>query len=231
MERDYRLVVFDLDNTLVDVSSVHREGYHAALRRVYGLDGATFRKTYKGNPQPVTLRSMCEEQGVPPDVIEARLPDAVRVLSEVTVSQLKEDLVPARLPGVQALLEALETESCVLGLVTGTVSGTGRAILQRAELDGYFGVTVFGDEAMSRPALMALAMEKAETVFPKDQGPGRPAVIGDSPRDIRAGRAVGGWVVAVATGAHPSDSLAEYDPDHVLEDFSDTEAALKAILG
>jgi phosphoglycolate phosphatase-like HAD superfamily hydrolase len=230
MREDCGLIIFDLDNTLVDVSSVHREGYHVALRRVFGLDGATFRKTYKGNPQPVTLRSMCEEQGVSPDVIEARLPDAVTVLSEVTVSQLEENLVPARLPGVEALLEALKREGCVLGLVTGTVSGTGRAILQRAGLDRYFDITVFGDEGMTRPELMALALERAESAFAVDQGPIRPVVVGDSPRDIRAGRAVEGWVIAVATGAHTAELLADYDPDHVLKDFSDTEEALKAIL-
>jgi beta-phosphoglucomutase-like phosphatase (HAD superfamily) len=230
MKKDCELIVFDLDNTLVDVSSVHRTGYYVALREVYGIEDPTFRKAYRGNPQPATLRRMCEEEGIAPEVIEARLPDAVRVLSETTVSQLEDDLASARLPGVGALLDALEHRGCVLGLVTGTVSATARAILRRADLDSYFDVTAFGDEGPDRPALLCLALERAQRRFGIGRNPGRPVIVGDSPRDIRAGKAVDARVVAVATGAHTAESLVEYGPHHVLPDFSNTAEALKAVL-
>jgi phosphoglycolate phosphatase-like HAD superfamily hydrolase len=55
-------------------------------------------------------------------------------------------------------------------------------------------------------------------------------VVGDAVRDIQAGKAVGARVVAVATGAHAPDVLAQHDPDVVLSNLEDVQAALDAIV-
>ena len=56
-------------------------------------------------------------------------------------------------------------------------------------------------------------------------------MIGDSPRDIACARAGGARAVAVATGPHTVDELAEHKPDGLLESLRDAEAAVAAILG
>jgi len=54
-------------------------------------------------------------------------------------------------------------------------------------------------------------------------------IIGDTPKDIRCARACGAWAIAVATGAYTSDQLAEHEPDHLFEDFTDADAFLEAL--
>jgi phosphoglycolate phosphatase len=49
-------------------------------------------------------------------------------------------------------------------------------------------------------------------------------VIGDTPGDVRGGRAIGAKVLAVATGDSTHAELAATQPDHLLADLSDVEA-------
>ena len=56
-------------------------------------------------------------------------------------------------------------------------------------------------------------------------------VIGDTPRDVSAGHAVGARVLAVATGNYDEEALRESGADHVLPDLRDTQAALDILLG
>jgi phosphoglycolate phosphatase-like HAD superfamily hydrolase len=56
-------------------------------------------------------------------------------------------------------------------------------------------------------------------------------IIGDTPNDIACGKAHGARTVAVATGPFSVADLTAHQPDAVLADLSDLDAALKAILG
>jgi phosphoglycolate phosphatase-like HAD superfamily hydrolase len=55
-------------------------------------------------------------------------------------------------------------------------------------------------------------------------------VIGDTPRDIECGRAIGARTVAIATGQFGSEELAAHQPDFLFEDLSDTVAVVKALM-
>ena len=55
-------------------------------------------------------------------------------------------------------------------------------------------------------------------------------VVGDTPRDIACARAGGARAVAVATGNFTREQLAQHRPDVLLDDLSDTEAVLGALL-
>jgi phosphoglycolate phosphatase-like HAD superfamily hydrolase len=69
-------------------------------------------------------------------------------------------------------------------------------------------------------------MEKHGIEFP----PERILVIGDTPRDIECGRAIGAKTVAIATGHYSQDELVAHRPDFLFEDFSDTGRVLECLL-
>ena len=54
-------------------------------------------------------------------------------------------------------------------------------------------------------------------------------VIGDTPRDIACGKALGARTVAVATGTWSRDRLAEYQPDFLIDDLSDVETVIDTL--
>jgi phosphoglycolate phosphatase-like HAD superfamily hydrolase len=56
-------------------------------------------------------------------------------------------------------------------------------------------------------------------------------VIGDTPRDIECGRAIGAKTVAIATGHYSFEELAEHAPDFLFQDFSETQRVVECLLG
>jgi phosphoglycolate phosphatase len=228
-----KLVLFDMDGTLINIGYAHREAVQFAVRTVYGVEITRVldRQTHQGNTQVNIMRAIGEMMGVDAKVIEARLAHAMKVQAEATIALLDDDLRSAILPGVVPLLETLQQAGHALGLVTGTVRPVTSVALERTGLQRYFPVCACGDEGNERVDLLHLATDRAARAYGMELGRNGLVVVGDAVRDIQAGKALGARVVAVATGFHPPDVLAQHDPDAVLSDLQDTEAALDAILG
>ncbi|MBM3995744.1 MAG: HAD family hydrolase [Planctomycetes bacterium] len=131
------------------------------------------------------------------------------------------------LPGILALLEALQRRGNVtLGLLTGNVRAGARVKLGHFGLFDHFAFGGFGDlhfdrDDVAREALAAARSHVGESVTPE-----RIWVIGDTPLDVKCARAIGANVVAVATGVHTVEQLADARPELTLRDFSDSTAFL-----
>jgi beta-phosphoglucomutase-like phosphatase (HAD superfamily) len=69
-------------------------------------------------------------------------------------------------------------------------------------------------------AKLGLSFDKRNTV-----------VIGDTPRDVEAGRLGGAYVVAVASGSDSVERLKVEGADVVLPDLADTAAVVAAVTG
>ncbi|MBC7265292.1 MAG: HAD hydrolase-like protein [Chloroflexi bacterium] len=215
---------------MINVVDVYVKAYLRAMKSVYDIDGQPTHM-HSGHTQPSIIRMICEDMGLSSDVINAGLKRAVEILTDTTITLLADDLRPAVLPGVVEVLDALKQAGHALALVTGTVSRSARVILERSGLQRYFPVGAFGDEGNERVALLHLAIDRATRTYGLEPDHRRLVVVGDSPRDIQAGKALHARVIAVATGYHTPDMLAQYNPDAILLDFSDRQIALKAILG
>lgn len=224
-----RLVAFDMDHTLVDVTEAHLTGFRKALATVYGVEVDLALKKHSGNTQLNAIRVICEEAGLDPELIESRLSEAVEVLSQTTISQLDDDLRSETLPGAVDLLDSLRDRGHPLGLITGTVRPVAEVILQRAGLRDYFVVTACGDEASDRPSLLELLLKRFARRSRLDSRE-PPLVIGDSVRDIRAARQVGLKAIGVASGQFSVQELSAETPQAVLKSLENRQAALDAIL-
>jgi len=229
----HKLILFDMDGTLVHIPFVYRHSVRHALQTVYGLqlEGQLDPLVHRGNTQPNIFRAIGRMMGLSSDVIEARLPEAIRAQSAAAISAMDHDLQGAILPGVLPMLERLGAAGHALGLVTGTVSAITSVVLERTGLARYFPVCACGDEGEERVDLLRLAIKRAQQTYGLEPVVDGLVVVGDAVRDIEAGKALGARVVAVATGAHPADALAEHSPDAVLPSFEDVDRALDAILG
>ena len=229
-ERERKVVVFDLDNTLIDVGPYHGLGRRRAIQEVYGIEEKLRRGALTGNTMANVLRIICRDSGVPDDVIEAGLQDALRVWARTSAEVLPLDLRTAVLPGVLRLLSELRERGHALVLVTGSLTDIGHMLLERSGLGAFFCAFAFGDEGRDRPALLRLALERAQAAFGSMPAPEDVVVVRDSPRDVESAQAVGARAVAVATGSHTVEALAPCKADAVLADFRDPKAALAAIL-
>lgn len=225
-----RLLLFDIDGTLV-WGGPAKEAFHLALLETFGTAGDIEGHSFSGKTDPQIARELLRGAGLADPEIDRGLPDLWRRY----LLGLEEGLVERPmdvLPGVPALLEALTGEDDVaLALLTGNIADGARLKLGSAGLAHHFGTGSYGSDAEDRDDLPGVALERAREAwgvrFPVDEV----IVVGDTPRDVQCGRAVGTRTVAVATGHYDSPALREAGADHVVEDFGDTRAVLELLAG
>jgi phosphoglycolate phosphatase-like HAD superfamily hydrolase len=226
-----RLVLFDIDGTLLSAGGVSARALEAALAETFGTAGPAAGYDYSGKTDPQIVRELMRGAGFDDPVIEERRPLALERYRACLAEWIRPEHVRAK-PGVLPLLEALGREPGVkLGLLTGNLEPCARLKLEPIGANPFFAFGAFGsdDEDRYRLAPVALARAREATGIAFE---GREAVIvGDSVHDVLCGRGVGVRAVAVATGKTAASTLTQAGPDALLPDLSDTPASLRAILG
>lgn len=143
------------------------------------------------------------------------------------LAELPETLVGVEgfvLPGVEELLEQLSQRSdCTLGLLTGNVREGARLKLEHYGLHEYFQFGGFGDDHPERNDVARQAFEAAQQQV-EDLQPHKVWVIGDTPNDVRCGRAIDANVVVVTTGAFAEDAFEKDRPDYLWDGLTNFEA-------
>jgi len=227
-----KLVLFDIDGTLLDPDGAGRRAMLAAMQRVFGTTGPADGYPMAGKVDSQIVIELMRAAGLDDKSIQAALPiywadytaELRRIIGEHRVRVL---------PGVRELLDRLrEHPEVIMGLLTGNIRSTAWIKLAAVGLAEYFDeMGAFGDEALSRPELPKIAVRRAAERLGKEFQGKDIVVIGDTPADIQCGQAVGAKTIAVATGPYSCTALRRHNPDYCFPDLRDTEAVLAAILG
>jgi len=225
---NHRVLLFDIDGTLLNPAGEGRGYLSQALIEVFGTAGPIESYPMAGMTDWQIVTDLMTEAGIAPERIEVNLDAAfaayARVLAEAA-STLKIIL----LPGVTDLLRALSQHpEFTLGLVTGNVQEVVPYKLRVVGIDpAQFTFGAFGSERSHRNELPGLALSRLEKNWGEPVNRARVLVIGDTARDIECARHVGLKVMAVATGHSTVEELAKHRPDYVLEDLADTAAIMQ----
>jgi len=231
--RPTRLVLFDIDGTLLLTDGAGRRAIHRALIEVFGDTGPADHR-FDGKTDPQIVRELMRVVGHADTHIDARM----QTLFDRYVTHLRDELcdpsyAPRALPGVPELLDALDArDDVVLGLLTGNLAAGARAKLQAVGIDpDRFLVGAYGSDHELRPELPAIAQQRARETLGIDVWGADVVVVGDTPADVQCGRGIGARAIGVATGHYPVDALAEHGAVAVFADLTDTDAVMRAILG
>jgi phosphoglycolate phosphatase-like HAD superfamily hydrolase len=227
-----RLVLFDIDGTLVLTKGAGRRALGAALLRVYGTAGLIDGYDVRGKTDPRIVADLMGAAGLAPEAIHAGLGDCFECYARGLVEEIGDGQCVTLLPGVADLVRRLDaTEGVVLGLLTGNIEEGARIKLASTGLWPYFRTGAFGSDDGDRRRLPALAARRAHALTGHAFRPEDVLVIGDTPLDIECARAFGAVAVAVATGFHPYAELEAEKPDLVFESFAEFETAAARLLG
>ena len=229
-ERPVRLVLFDIDGTILRSNGAGRRAMLAALREVFGAAGPEDHR-YDGKTDPQIVREVMRLEGHHDAHIDERM-DALMALYLV---QLERELQHTRTlvhPGIFELLDALEERhDTILGLLTGNLREGAYAKLRAAGIDpDRFRVGAFGSDHEHRPELPAVARQRAHIELGVNLEGEHLVVIGDTPADIECGRSLGVRAIGVATGAYSVDELRQHSPHAVFETLADTDRVVSAIV-
>ena len=225
-----RLVLFDIDGTLLTDGGAAREAYAVALDAVYGYRTDLRRCDFSGRTDPQITHMVLGDAGLAPAEIDAAMPR----LWEHYLAALERS-APGRvrvLPGVRALLEALAAEArVVLGLLTGNIEPGARVKLGSAALNDFFPFGAFGSDSPRREELPPIAVERASRRNGHRFSGRDVVIIGDSIYDIRCGVPHSATTIAIASGKTPAATLKAENPDHFFASAEEHEALLAAIIG
>lgn len=224
-----RLVLFDLDWTLIYTGGAGVRALDYAFERQFGIPQAMKTVSPDGKTDPAICREMIR-------VLLKREPNAgeVESLCRGYLDRLAVEIPVSPgyriLPGVPQLLEALAQRNDVLmGLGTGNLEEGARIKLARAGLMTHFRFGGYGSDAEERPVVLKTGVERGEAIANQRFAPKDVVVIGDNIRDVQAGQAIGATTVAVASGPMGVEALARTNPDYLFPDLSDTERVMRVL--
>ncbi len=231
MNGSRRLLLFDVDGTLLTSGRVVRDTLAAALNDVFGTAGDIESYRFEGKLDPAIVGELMRGAGIDEQTIERRRGEALRVYLD-RLEKAYESHRPVLKPGVEELLSRLAAEeAAVLALLTGNLERGARIKLTAAGIWHHFTFGVWGDDAPRREELGAVALQRARRATGRTFSGPECVVVGDSVHDVACGLALGARVVAVATGRTDADTLRRAGATITLRDFSDLSAAREALLG
>ncbi|MBI3299732.1 MAG: HAD family hydrolase [Elusimicrobia bacterium] len=220
-----KILLFDLDGTLVKAGGAGRKALNRAVCSVFGIDrdccselnlaGKTdLRNFEEAIRAAVGRRPTRDDLGRVHEEYIRLLPGFVRVAQRAKKYELTS--------GIRRLLRVLASrkDEVALGLGTGNMERGARIKLEPSGLNGYFAFGGYGSDAYHRHLLLKRAVVRARrhlrlrAVDPRDV-----YVIGDTPLDVEAGRKVGYRTIAVGTGFSTWEELVRSKPDHLSRDF------------
>jgi phosphoglycolate phosphatase len=227
-----KLVLFDIDGTILLTAGAGRRAIVAALAQEVGDTAAFGQVLFDGKTDPQIVADLLAAAGHPGPHAPDRVSAICRRYVELLAGELERHASrTTMIPGVPALLDRLEAqESVVLGLLTGNVVEGASLKLRSAGLDpNRFRVGAYGSDSANRSELPPIAARRAEPYFGQIPTGPEVVIIGDTPADIGCGECIGARAVAVATGGYSVADLAACGPHAVFEDLSDIERVMDAI--
>jgi phosphoglycolate phosphatase len=236
----YRLVLWNIDLTLIDVARVSREAYAEAFRRVTGRPLVALPQTAGRTDSEIFFEALATN-----DVSSGGVPDPADPGSQELLGRYTRELAIAfgsrldqlptqgrALPGAKEAVAAVAALPGVIqSVLTGTIRPNAAAKLRAFGMDTFFDFEIggYGSEIYPKGAELLRSRGRAAEKYGADIGVDSTVYIADSSRDVEAARIGGAGCVAVASGRSSAGELREAGADVVLEDLSDTRSVISAV--
>ena len=226
-----RLVLFDIDGTLLYTGGAGRRAMRRALLAVFGATGPIKGFPFAGKTDPQIIAELMTLAGYAPHLIRRKMPDFWGHYVECLEDEMNRSDNLVVYPGVVELVRALrDSDGTLLGLQTGNIQRGARLKLEPTGLNPFFPVGAFGDDSDNRNELPRIAVQRVRKQYGRTFHGKEVVIVGDTPADIACARHFGARAVAVATGFHERQGLVDSRPDALFDDFQDTQKVLQVIL-
>jgi phosphoglycolate phosphatase len=226
-----RLVLWDVDYTLVNAAGLGTRLYEAVFREMFGRELPAVAPKAGRTDRAIVLDTLALA-GVPsPRVhLDAFLAELAR---QVAAADGRAEPHVRAMPGASAAIMALAGSAARQSVLTGNIRPLAVLKLRAAGLGEHLDLDVgaYGDAHEVRSELVPVARHAARRAYGSDFAGLSTALVGDTPLDITAALAAGARAVGVATGSFDAAQLAAAGAHVVLPDLTDTARVLAAVTG
>jgi phosphoglycolate phosphatase len=215
-----RIVLFDIDGTLVSTGGAGAVAWKQAFEELHGIPADIGQFTDAGMTDP-DVGAQTFEAVIGRKATSRELAQLIQRRLEHLPEAIAESEGYKVLPGVPKLLKQLSRDGHLLGLITGNGDGAAFVKLSRGDLMRWFSFGAYATAGVTRADIVRRAVERGEAMLGCDVPNADILVVGDTPRDIEAAHEAGCTAIGVATGHHDAAALTEAGADHVLETLED----------
>jgi len=219
-----RLALFDVDGTLIHTNGAGVAAFARALTSEFGVNQVAERIRFGGRTDISLVREMFALARIEPTRENIRrFFDSYAFWLDQLLAQTKGEVCPGVWPFIRGLQNLPSPP--LIGLLTGNIRLGAEIKLRRFDLWNVFQTGAFADDHEDRNQIAAVARERGGRILNRKLPGDEILVVGDTPHDIRCGRAIGAKALAVATGGVTWEQLQAHEPDWLVRDLSEISAA------
>ncbi len=220
--------LFDIDGTLINSAGAGRRAMTRCFEERYGRADACAAISFGGMTDRAILRCGLGAIGV--DARTAVMDELLAIYLAILQDEMDRAEGCSVPRGVVPALDAIAARGDVaLGLGTGNIEEGARIKLRKVGLADRFSFGGYGSDHEDRPTLIGVGADRGARLLARPREACRVVVVGDTPKDIAAARAIGAECIAVATGGFTVEALAPHGATRVFRDIAEP-GALSALL-
>jgi len=224
-----KLLLFDIDGTILLTHGIGRRAVEASLSELSGRRIDTSGISFSGKTDPQIIREVLAASGFNGSSLNGLVEEGLEAYTELMRESIRPEATEL-LGGVKELIEELALRDDVqLSLLTGNLEPLAYLKLKAVGLDHYFPFGAFGSDHEDRYQLPPIAMARAREHTGRAFDGSDVVIIGDTEHDIGCGRGVGAFSVAVCTGRFDRDYLYQHEPDVLLDCLDDPDEFISAV--
>ena len=223
-----KLMLFDIDGTLIRGKHGHPKAFSDAFKLVYNVNAEIDVVGCQGMTDQQIIIKTLTKTGLREDFIRSKIEHCMEEMTNSFMQSISESEIKP-MEGVVNLLQELNKMDVIIGLVTGNLEPIARAKLEKISINHYFKIGGFGNDGTNRAELVRLAIKRAEDNF-NFKLDNNVFLVGDTPLDIKAGKEATVKTIGVATGIYSEEPLKNTGADFVLKNLADTKKVLGIIL-
>lgn len=219
---NHKLILFDIDGTLLYHVGKRpwKDQYSYAAEKVFGVSVGFDMQKLNGRIERDAGWVMLSDTGISRVVFDQKFDAYVAAMQEFLHAESQNDPLYEVITSARNLVEKLAANrpDIRLGIITGNARSIGQWKLSHTNLQKYFSFGLYGDEAEDRIQLAGLASARYQKEYSQNIEGYEIVVIGDTIYDIRCGKAIGAYTIAVTTGLHGDPKLLEREKPDLLVD-------------
>ena len=192
-----KLIIFDLDQTLVDFVPLHNELTHRLFKKYFAVEAWLSEIDHHGRSQSDGMRNLAKLKGVP-EIPDSLMGQILEEFGRDFAAEMPHDVSASILPGARELLDSLSHTDNVIALYTGDAPEVVSAVFQATGFGKYFAFRFYGTQFAERAEMVKMAVEKAQQATGWEFKDANVVIVGDALRDVECGLKFNAFTISVA---------------------------------